>query len=251
MSALVLLHGFTGGPDSWEAVRARLRATTSIHAPASLGHGDAAEVALDSFVEEVDRLAAGILAETRAPRVLAGYSMGGRLAFGLLARHPALFARVVAIGAHPGLEEARDREARRGEDARWAELLGRGIDAFLSAWEAQPIFATRRRASASAIEAQRRLRLGQSPRGLARSLAACGLGAMPPLLEALSRSDVAIDLVVGEDDAKFLAIARAMCDRLPGSRLRVVPEAGHNVPLEAPAALAGILDEALMEAENV
>ena len=45
--------------------------------------------------------------------------------------------------------------------------------------------------------------------------------------------DSGAPLIVGADDAKFLAIARAS-----GNPLTVIPRAGHDVPLENPEALA-------------
>ncbi|MBC7171647.1 MAG: alpha/beta fold hydrolase, partial [Polyangiaceae bacterium] len=118
MSALVLLHGFTGAPESFDAVRAHLPSGIVVHAPACLGHADARDVSVASFEDEVDRLASSIAAVTTPPRVLAGYSMGGRLALGLLARHSGLFEHAVIVSAHPGLEDASAREARRRDDAR-------------------------------------------------------------------------------------------------------------------------------------
>ncbi len=245
MTSLVLLHGFAGAPEVWDAVRAALRGGASVHPPACLGHGEARDVEADGFDAEVDRLARGIEAATDAPRVVAGYSMGGRLALGVAARHPHLVARVVAIGAHPGLEDPREREARRDGDEAWAHRLETGgIEAFIEAWEAQAIFATQARVDRAARDAQRRIRASQSPAGLARSLRTCGLGAMPPLLGRLAELALPIDLVVGAEDPKFLGVAAVFRSRVPRARLAVVPGAGHNVPLEAPEALARILDTA-------
>ena len=66
---------------------------------------------------------------------------------------------------------------------------------------------------------------------------------MPSLWERLPELDVPVDLVVGERDAKFRAIAEKMAYALPHATVTVVPDAGHAVHLEAPdavvAALAG------------
>jgi pimeloyl-ACP methyl ester carboxylesterase len=52
-------------------------------------------------------------------------------------------------------------------------------------------------------------------------------------------------VMAGERDAKFAAIARGMAARIPGAALRIVPEAGHAVPLERAGAFAAALDEFL------
>jgi 2-succinyl-6-hydroxy-2,4-cyclohexadiene-1-carboxylate synthase len=51
-----------------------------------------------------------------------------------------------------------------------------------------------------------------------------------------------VDLVVGERDAKFRATAADMAAALPSGRVHVVPGAGHAVHLEAPAAVAAVID---------
>jgi 2-succinyl-6-hydroxy-2,4-cyclohexadiene-1-carboxylate synthase len=234
MSACVLLHGFALGPSSWGSVPG--------FAPASVGHADAVDVEVASFEAEVDRLASRIEAETRGPRHLVGYSMGGRLGLGLLARHPRLFDSATLVSAHPGLRTEAERAARREADGRWAELLREaGVEAFASAFEAQPIFLTRARAPEARVLAQAKLRRSHTSEGLVRSLRCCGLGAMPCLEDALPEIATPVDLVVGVDDAKFLALARSMAERLPRARLCVIEDAGHDVPLERPDALLALL----------
>ena len=48
-------------------------------------------------------------------------------------------------------------------------------------------------------------------------------------------------LVVGADDARFLALAAELCGHLPHAALRTIAGAGHNVVTQAPAALAALL----------
>ena len=50
-----------------------------------------------------------------------------------------------------------------------------------------------------------------------------------------------VELVVGERDEKFRAIAERMAERLPDARLHVVEGAGHAVHLERPDAVAELL----------
>ena len=50
-----------------------------------------------------------------------------------------------------------------------------------------------------------------------------------------------VELVVGERDEKFRAIAERMEAALPDARLHVVAGAGHAVQLEAPDAVADLL----------
>lgn len=249
---LVLLHGFTGAPASWDEIRTALPDSDpgagppgSIFAPAVIGHdGTPGAAGIDDFEGEVNRLASSIRERGLGGAHLAGYSMGGRLALGLLVRHPDLFASATLIGASPGLSEPAERAARARRDEEWARLLDEeGLDTFVAAWEALPIFATQAGLPAPARDAQRRIRASHDARGLARSLRVAGLSRMPDYRPQLGGIDVPVRLVVGERDRKFRALAVEMAERLPGSSLTVVPGVGHNVVLEDPAEIAGLLRE--------
>ena len=87
-------------------------------------------------------------------------------------------------------------------------------------------------------------RLRSQPAGLAAALRGLGTGTLPPLWERLEELAMPVNLVVGERDAKFRAIAEAMAVRLPDARLVIVPGSGHAVHLEAPEAVAEVLGEA-------
>ena len=241
MSArLVLLHGFTGAPSSWNDVVARLEPTPLVLAPALTGHDpDHPDAGEDSFDDEVARIASLVVDWSGGEPVhLAGYSLGARLALALLTARPELFASGTLIAPNPGLATAAERDARRAADERWIALLGRGIEAFVDEWERLPLWATQSRVPAERMDAQRALRLRHDARGLARSLRALGLGVMPDLRPVLARVRATIDLMVGEEDPKFLRLADATAPMLPDARVVVVPEAGHNLPLERPEAVA-------------
>jgi len=244
--ALLLLHGFTGAPESWAGVRAGVRGAELL-APALLGHdGTPGRPEVGSFDDEVDRLAAEVgRAGLEHPHVV-GYSLGGRLALGLLVRHARLFSGATLIGVHPGLDDPRERGERRTADEAWARLLEReGIRAFVDAWEEQPLFASQRELPAGVREAQRLRRRGHNPEGLARSLRILGTVAMPGLRAALGGIRVPVRLLAGERDGKFSGLAREMEGALPRGCATIVPGAGHNLLLERPAVLAETLLEGI------
>jgi 2-succinyl-6-hydroxy-2,4-cyclohexadiene-1-carboxylate synthase len=231
---LVLFHGFTGSPESWNDVLARLP-TRHAFRPPLLGHGANAD-GVRSFDDEVDRLAA-----TLGPAAvhLGGYSLGARLALGVAVRHPARVARLTLIGVHPGLRSETERDERRRADARWVELLERcGMEAFVDAWTAQPLFATQRALPQAVRERRKRERLSHDPRGLARSLRVTGLAEMPDLRAHLGDVRVPVTLLAGELDAKFSALAGELVRLFPDARETIVPGAGHDLLLERPDLVA-------------
>jgi 2-succinyl-6-hydroxy-2,4-cyclohexadiene-1-carboxylate synthase len=211
----VLLHGFTGGPESFDAL-----GLEDAIAPRLAGHGPEPILAR-SWDEEIDRLLASIDVKNAH---LVGYSFGGRLAYHLLLRAPERFSRATLIGAHPGLHDPRAREARRRADRKWIELLLRdGLEAFVTAWEALPLWSTQTPAQ---IEAQRALRRSHTAYGLANALAVLGLGEMPPIDPSAIR--VPVRAIFGAHDPSLA----------PHPAPLIIPGAGHNVLIERPEALA-------------
>ena len=228
---LVLLHGFTQTGASWDEVRRLLDQRYRVRAPDLRGHGTA------STARPVDL--AAVLADLAAlvpPRAaLAGYSMSGRIALAFALAHPGRLARLVLVGASPGVADPAERAARaRGDEALAARIEATGLEAFAAEWGAQPLLAGQP-PSAHAD------RLRNTPDGLAAALRGLGAGVMAPLWDRLPELTLPVTLVVGERDAKFRAVAAAMLPALPDAELVVVPNAGHAAHLEAPAAVAAVL----------
>jgi 2-succinyl-6-hydroxy-2,4-cyclohexadiene-1-carboxylate synthase len=238
----VLVHGFAGSPASWDAVAGRLPADWQVTRPALAGHDPCAAwpEGVASFDDEVDRLAA--LVPDDGPSVLCGYSLGGRLALGLLCRHPARFAAALVIGAHPGLPAGSSpRDERLAVDGRWAERIERDLGAFVEAWQELPLFASQRRLPVEALARQDRVRRAHRADALARAMRVLSLGTMPDHRAGLSAVRVPVVLMAGALDEKFAALAVELGSMLPSARVEIVPDAGHNVPLEAPRAVADAL----------
>lgn len=200
---VALLHGFAGAPEAWHDVIAAwpetLAAPTAIALPGH-GGGDVRatwEANLDVIAERV---------RTVGARIVVGYSLGARCALGLVARDPQL--RAILISVNPGIPDD-ERAARRTQDAAWAaRLRSDGVDAFLAAWQAQPLFATQARVPEQTRAQRLAWRSRLDPEQLARSLEVMGLAQMPDYRAPLAALVPRVSLVVGADDAKFVAIAR-------------------------------------------
>lgn len=247
MSALVLIHGFTGHPAAWDEALGETTAPVLSLSP--LGHDGAGAGEVTDFEAEVDRLAAQIATSTASSATgarglhLCGYSLGARLALGLLVRHGGLFARATLLGVNPGLEDETARAARIDDDEAWAQrLLRDGLEPFLAAWQAQPVLASaldRVPAAARArMDTQRRR---HDPAGLVRCLRTLSLGRMPSYWRALPSIPQPVRLVTGCEDDKFVRLAAQAAALLPRSSRVVVARCGHNVPLEQPLALRPLL----------
>jgi 2-succinyl-6-hydroxy-2,4-cyclohexadiene-1-carboxylate synthase len=232
---LVLLHGFTQTRQSWRRTVAALGGRYRALAPDLPGHGQAAERRPASFAA----CAAYVRALAGERCVLAGYSMGGRIALHTALAVPGLVDRLVLIGASPGLADPAEREARRRADDALADRIEAiGVTAFAEEWGAQALFAGQDERVAAAAHADR---LRNTPQGLAAALRGLGTGVMAPLWDRLPQLAIPVTLVVGERDAKFREIAERMAAALPDARLHMVEGAGHAVQLDRPEAVAAAI----------
>jgi len=233
---LILVHGFTQTGRSWQPVLHALGGRYRALAPDLPGHGDFAARRPASFAA-CDAYLGALAGDRRI--TLAGYSLGGRVALHAGLSLGDRVERLVLIGASPGLANASERGARAAADAALADRIEAiGLDAFVREWGAQPLFAGMPRGIAELAEADR---MRNTAEGLAAALRGLGTGVMPSLWNRLEELTVAVDLVVGERDLKFRAIAERMQAALPDARLHVVPSAGHAVQLEVPGAVADVL----------
>jgi 2-succinyl-6-hydroxy-2,4-cyclohexadiene-1-carboxylate synthase len=227
------LHGFSGSPASWDA--AIERAPGPCLALPLPGH--CGTECGDSFAANVDAIAAAITAAKERGCHLVGYSLGARLALGVLIAHPEIASTATLIGCHFGIREKKLRGKRRDRDRGWAALLREeGIETFVQRWESLPLFATQ---SAAIIEAQRAIRRSHQAVGLARSLETCGLAEMPSFWGRLPILDIDVELVTGALDSRFTALAREAVSHNVRFSRRTIPDVGHNVPLENPRAVWG------------
>ena len=232
---VVLLHGFGGTHRAWDGVVARLRHKRYLADALDLpGHGaraadaPAAPVSFGGCVEAVLRRAPGRFA-------LCGYSLGGRVALHVALAAPERVSRLVLVSAGAGIEDERERAARRERDEELARMLEREpFEAFIERWNAQDLFeADPEPVRALAVADLRR----NDPRALAAVLRGIGTGAMAPLWGRLAELRMPVLAVAGDRDARYLAVAERVA-RLAPDGARVVLGGGHRLALESPAELA-------------
>ncbi|MGH2855686.1 MAG: alpha/beta fold hydrolase [Solirubrobacteraceae bacterium] len=231
--SVVLLHGFGGTRRTWDGVVGLLDRERYRPLPLDLpGHGEAADAPRPiSFAGCVGH----VLAASPERFALCGYSMGGRIALHVALAAPGRVARLVLVGVNPGIEDGAERAARRRSDLLLADDLERApFEEFIERWRTQPLFAEDPpEVGALARADQRRNR----PDALASVLRGLGTGEMTPLWDRLAELRMPVTVLVGERDAKFLALGRRLVERLADGTLLVAP-GGHGLPLESPAAVA-------------
>ena len=227
--AIVFIPGFMQSGGAWAPVADLL---PERYPRLLLGHG------ADTYEGRLEEIAAA-----GEGAVLAGYSMGGRLALHAALRHPEHFAGLVTVGTAAGIEAPGARAARAEADeklASWMET--QPIDAIVSIWERQPLFADQ---SEGLVASQRTDRLTQDPRGLAILLRTAGQGALQPVWQRMHTLDVPLLAIAGERDEAYCQAAARMARAVPRGRAVRVEAAGHAAHLQRPRAVADLLGEFL------
>jgi 2-succinyl-6-hydroxy-2,4-cyclohexadiene-1-carboxylate synthase len=220
----ILLHGFTGGATSFAHLG--LDAVT----PELPGHGSAPPaISWENALDDLEKLL------DPGPVVLAGYSMGARLALALALRRPAKVARLVLASGTAGIDDPAERAKRRAEDEDLARFIEtHDIAAFADRWEQHELVGLK-------SKSLREQRLRHEPAKLASALRHLGTGAQPSYWNELHHFGTPVLLLAGQRDPKFTAIASRMHERFPHSELRVVEDCGHVIHVEKPEAFTGAL----------
>ena len=226
---MIALHGFLGQAKDWE---------TLLPADARkidwLPMIEPREDILPFLADEITNLAPD-------GDTLVGYSMGGRMALLMIARHPTKFQRAVIISASPGLREDEDRSSRNQSDARWARRFTSGEwDLLMADWNAQPVFASDLPHPLAREEAD------YDRQKLAWAVEYGSVAHQPDLREALREATIPILWVAGENDRKYADLAEECAALNPKFELAILPRVGHRAPWTAPsefrAALASFIN---------
>ena len=232
---LVLLHAFPLDRRMWRPL-----AGSRLLAPDLPGFGDAARTvpSIDAMADVVAEFIRAVVGQT--PVALGGCSMGGYVALAFARKYPERLRKLILIDTKA---EADDAAARANRDKQLAEIASRTLTAAaLIAGMLPKMLAT-----PEAVEEVRALGGAQSLEGIAAGIRA--LRDRPDASDGLGNIRVPTLVVVGEYDTITPAsAARALHERIAGSRLAVVPGAAHLSNLDRPDAFTTLLREFLAEA---
>ena len=240
------LHGFLGDGEDWAFLRQPMRQLGLTVRSPGLFAADAADDAalrIDPAGESIEQWAdrfVQVVRDCDSAPILAGYSLGGRLALQSLIRHPKVFRAAMIVSAGLGIEEAPDREKRRRSDQEWAGRFERDQwSALLNDWNAQPLLR-----HSPPLE---RVESAFDRRRLAAALRAWSPAVQMPLASHLPHLETAVLWVAGERDETYADIAIRAARSIRGASLWICPDSGHRVLAEQPSLLAERLVEFLKE----
>lgn len=168
-----------------------------------------------------------------APIILYGYSMGARLALQCWLHTPGMIKRLFLESVNPGISDPDEALLRRGKDSELAKFLQSDVISFLDTWNANPMFSM-----SSGHELILRSQAMIHPFAASQYLRSFSTGMMHNVWPDLQRMHVPVTLFSGENDEKFVTIAKNMMSKLPQATFFSVPESVHRPHLENPKFVA-------------
>jgi pimeloyl-ACP methyl ester carboxylesterase len=240
--AIVLAHGLGGsarnfGPqcralkDRYRVIRYDARGHSRSDAPL-----EASAYTPATFVDDMAAVLDDVGEKTA---VVGGLSMGAGTALRFALAHPARVRGLVLCAFPAGAD---DPEGFAAKAVRFAETIERdGLEAAGDVY----VWGPSTRLDRNAVQFVQQGFLEHPPHGLALSLR--GVIAKQPTVAAM-RDDLAklrapVLIVVGSEDGPSRRASDALAEALPGSRLVVVPGAGHVVNLQKPDDVSAAMRE--------
>lgn len=205
-SPIIALHGFLGLPSDFTNIHPSLTANDLWASPA---------VPFSEWATAFNE-------RHQAHPILMGYSLGGRLALHALLDNPAQWQAAIFVSTHPGLQTQEERTQRLLNDLRWKEkFLHQDWQALMDEWNGQAVFKNH----SHPLREERHYTRSR----LADALDTWSLGRQAHHAETLAALSIPILWVVGEEDVKFVQLAKGLRFAHPQSKIVIVPKAGHRI----------------------
>ncbi len=242
---LVLLHGITGHARTWDTLAVALAADRRVIALDQRGHGDSDPAPDGDYTVAAmsDDLGAFTDALGLPTFSLLGLSMGGRVAMGFAGAHPSRVERLVIVDIAPDIHPP--------GMARIRTMIANAPEAIESEeWAVETAMAANPRADVGELRHRIKHALRREPDGtltwkyardLREMMRRGGRREPMDLWERLTHISCPTLLVRGaESDVLSAELAQRVIAALPDGRLVEVPEAGHTVPGDQPAAFVDV-----------
>jgi pimeloyl-ACP methyl ester carboxylesterase len=219
---LLLTHGYSSTSAMWQGQIEALSKNHKLVLWDMRGHGRSDYPGDPKAYSEALTVAdmAALLDEVRADSaIVGGLSLGGYMSLAFYRSHPQRVRALLIIDTGPGFKKDDAREA-------WNKRAHETGDRFEREGLAVLKSASRERSTVSHRDAS----------GLARAARGMLTQRDARVIESLPNIKVPSLVVVGADDAPFLAASDYMAAKIPEAKKVVIPAAGHAVNIDQPQA---------------
>lgn len=219
----VLLHGINNSPTSWDSLRAAFPQNVHILTPAL------------PALDDVDSIAATLLADLPSRFILVGHSFGGYVALSMLEREPDRIRALVLVNSLDSADTDATAAGRRVKAEQAAQGDYGSIARASTAKTYHPDNVHR-----DDLMAQREAALVEY--GAERFSAHQEASARrPDRRDMLLRSSVPLCVVTAKDDEVIAAEKQQLMAESAGAQFHALSGAGHMLPSEQPEALARVI----------
>lgn len=211
---LIALHGFLGKPSDWDFLDPHFfLLKPPFHA------GSDFRSWTDGFHSNV---------AVPSPKILMGYSMGGRLALHALLANPSKYSAGIVISTHPGLKSKEEKMERYKIDQQTAyDIIQKPWPDLMRGWESQPLFDN------STYRFDRKEE-DYDRKELSEQLLNYSLGLQSDLRSELKNLKIPLYWITGENDKKYSELAKEVESVHPFSKHISIPKGAHRAPWENP-----------------
>ena len=228
--AILLSHGYGATCRMWDGQIAALAPHWRVLVWDMRGHGESGDPSDPAAYSEALTVAdmAALLRACGVERaVVGGLSLGGYMSLAFFLKHSEMVRALMLFDTGPGFrnDDARNAWNERARE-RARDLERRGLAALSSSDEVR----LGRHRSATGLA------------GAARGMLAQADGRIITALDAIA---VPTLVLVGADDANFIAAADYMTRKIPGAKRATIPNAGHASNLHQPEAFNRAVEEFL------
>ena len=232
--ALLLTHGFSATSQMWKGQIDALAPHFTVITWDMRGHGqsdypaDPSQYSEDATVADM----AALLDQVGARRaVIGGLSLGGYMSLAFHRAHPDRTRALLIIDTGPGYKNDQARAGWNDNAVRRAER-----------YEAEGL------GDLSRASAEVRASSHRDATGLAKAARGMLTQRDSRVIESLPEIQVPAIVIVGENDAPFLAASDYMAAKIPGATRVTIPNAGHAANIDNPESFNEALTEFLQGA---
>jgi 2-succinyl-6-hydroxy-2,4-cyclohexadiene-1-carboxylate synthase len=234
--SLLALHGFLGQSTDWDLIQSHFMVSpfagsfewwsVDYMANPLLNSKNSFELWAGNFNQKVK------LKFSEGPRVLIGYSLGGRLALHAFAANPEMYDHVILISTNPGLTREKERQERWLSDFAWSQKFQKmPWNELVREWNSQSVFK-------DSIAEPPREESKYDRELLSNALIEWSLVKQPDFREVIAQNAQKFFWISGEKDIKYISLGMELTKKAPTLKSTVIPRSSHRILFDNPSELA-------------